>query len=263
MQNDAATTRPISIRLTKDELSALTKRAGDAGMSAYIRKELFGSAPKRPLPRTPAHQTRDIAQLLALLGSGELADSLRELAHAARIGALPVLPETEAAINQACVAVLERDALRWARRCARTEERRMILKGSQRAGGSALAAHLLRNDENDHVTIHQVRGFVRNNLIDAFKEAFAISRGTKCKQFLFSLSLSPPPDETVPIDVFEAIDKIEARLGLIGQPRAIVFHEKNGRRHAHCVWSRIDAKSMRARQMGHFKLKLHELSREA
>lgn len=139
----------------------------------------------------------------------------------------------------------------------------MILKGSQRAGGSALAAHLLRQDENDHVAIHQVRGFVRNNLIDAFKEAFAVSRGTKCKQFLFSLSLSPPTDETVAIDVFEkAIDKIEARLGLIGQPRAIVFHEKNGRRHAHCVWSRIDAKTMRARQMGHFKLKLNELSRE-
>ncbi|MBK8085691.1 MAG: hypothetical protein IPK28_18660 [Devosia sp.] len=128
----------------------------------------------------------------------------------------------------------------------------MILKGSQRAGGTALAVHLLRTDENDHVQVHQVRGFIRGNILDAFKEAYAISRGTRCKQFLFSLSLSPPPDERVAVEVFEkAIDKIEARLSLIGQPRAIVFHEKDGRRHAHCVWSRIDPKTMTARQMGH------------
>lgn len=139
----------------------------------------------------------------------------------------------------------------------------MILKGSQRAGGMALAVHLLRTDENDHVQIHQVRGFIKNNVIDAFKEAYAISRGTKCRQFLFSLSLSPPSDESVPVAVFErAIDKIEMRLGLVGQPRAIVFHEKNGRRHAHCVWSRIDARTMRAVPVSHFKLKLGELSRE-
>jgi hypothetical protein len=30
---------------------------------------------------------------------------------------------------------------------------------------------------------------------------------------------------------------------LNGQPRVIVFHEKNGRRHAHCVWSRISTSS--------------------
>lgn len=139
----------------------------------------------------------------------------------------------------------------------------MILKGSQRAGGKALAVHLLRTDENDHVHVHQVRGFIKSNVHDAFREAYAVSRGTKCKQFLFSLSLSPPPDESVPVSVFEkAIDKIEMRLGLNGQPRAIVFHEKDGRRHAHCVWSRIDAKTMRAVPVSHFKLKLVELSRE-
>jgi hypothetical protein len=139
----------------------------------------------------------------------------------------------------------------------------VILKASQRAGGMALATHLLRTDENDHVEVHQVRGFIKNNVIDAFKEAYAVSRGTKCKQFLFSLSLSPPADETVSVAVFErAIDKIEMRLGLVGQPRAIVFHEKDGRRHAHCVWSRINAKTMRAVPVSHFKLKLAELSRE-
>jgi hypothetical protein len=139
----------------------------------------------------------------------------------------------------------------------------MILKGSQRAGGKALAIHLLRLDENDHVEVHQIRGFVGESVEDAFREAYAISRGTKCKQFLFSLSLSPPIGQQVPVSEFEAsINKIEMRLALVGQPRVVVFHEKDGRRHAHCVWSRIDAKTMIARPMSHFKRHLTELSRE-
>ena len=41
----------------------------------------------------------------------------------------------------------------------------------------------------------------------------------------------------------------------------IVFHEKEGRRHCHAVWSRIDAETMTARQMSHFKMKLNAISK--
>lgn len=139
----------------------------------------------------------------------------------------------------------------------------MILKGSQRAGGMQLAAHLLNDIENDHVTVHELRGFVSENLAGAFKEAYAVSCGTRCKQFLFSLSLSPPETESVPVGVFEkAIAAIEEKMGLTDQPRAIVFHEKEGRRHAHCVWSRIDVETMTAINLPHFKLKLRDVSRQ-
>jgi hypothetical protein len=139
----------------------------------------------------------------------------------------------------------------------------MILKASQRGGGKQLAHHLLNTRDNDHVRVHDVRGFVSSDLVAAFNEAHAVSRGTKCKQFLFSLSLNPPDTEAVAVDVFEkAIDAIEAKMGLTGQPRAIVFHEKQGRRHAHCVWSRIDAGAMKAINLPHFKLKLRDMSRQ-
>lgn len=139
----------------------------------------------------------------------------------------------------------------------------MILKGSQRGGGQDLAVHLLRMDDNEHVLVHELRGFASDDLRGAFKEAEAISKGTKCRQYLFSLSLSPPEQARVPVEVFEdTITRIEERLGLQDQPRAIVFHEKEGRRHAHCVWSRIDADTMTARQMSFFKTKLIAVSRE-
>jgi hypothetical protein len=139
----------------------------------------------------------------------------------------------------------------------------MILNASQRGGGQDLAVHLMRLDENEHMSLHELRGFASDNLKDAFREAEAVSRGTKCRQYLFSLSLSPPEQERVPPEVFEAaIDRIEERLGLDGQPRAIVFHEKEGRRHAHCVWSRIDAETMTARPLSFFKRKLMDVSRD-
>lgn len=139
----------------------------------------------------------------------------------------------------------------------------MILKASQRGGGLQLARHLMNDRDNDHVELHEIRGFVAGHLQGALKEAYAVSRGTRCRQFLFSVSLSPPETEHVPIEAFEAaIGDIEQRVGLSGQPRAIVFHEKEGRRHAHAVWSRIDANQMKAINLPHFKLKLRDLSRQ-
>lgn len=139
----------------------------------------------------------------------------------------------------------------------------MILKGSQRGGGVQLARHLMNLHDNDHVELHELRGFVGGDLDSAFKEAHAISLGTKCSQFLFSLSLNPPELENVSVEKFEeAIERIEQKIGLTRQPRAIVFHEKNGRRHCHVVWSRIDAQRMRSINLPHFKMKLQDISRE-
>ncbi len=139
----------------------------------------------------------------------------------------------------------------------------MILKGSKRSGGTALALHLLNEQDNEHVELHELRGFSANTLKGAFKEIEAISKGTRCRQYMFSLSLSPPETECVPVEQFEkSIERIEKKLGLDNQPRAIVFHEKEGRRHAHCVWSRIDAETMKAIDMPYFKMKLRDMSKE-
>lgn len=139
----------------------------------------------------------------------------------------------------------------------------MILKGNQRGYGQELAVHLLNVEDNEHAVIHELRGFVSDDLAGAFKEAEAVSLGTKCQQYLFSFSLNPPQTAKVSVEEFEAaIADIERRLGLTGQPRAIVFHEKKGRRHAHCVWSRIDAAKMRAINLSHYKYRLRDISRE-
>ena len=138
----------------------------------------------------------------------------------------------------------------------------MILKGNQRGGGRQMALHLLNAEANEHVNVHEVRGFMANDVLGAFNEIHAISKGTKCTQFMYSLSLNPPLDESVSIETFEkALDRIEKKLGLEEQPRVIVFHEKEGRRHAHAVWSRIDAEEMKAINIAFPKRKLNDISK--
>lgn len=67
----------------------------------------------------------------------------------------------------------------------------------------------------------------------------------------FSIRLSP--DERARL----AMEAAGAPLA-----RVVVFHEKEGRRHAHCAWSRIDAETMKARPLPFFKRKLMGVSRD-
>jgi hypothetical protein len=141
----------------------------------------------------------------------------------------------------------------------------MILNGNSRGSGANLARHLLRTDENDHMQVLQVQGFASDDLFDAFQEAQLIASTTKCKKYLFSLSLSPPYGaNTTEADFLKAIEKTEEALGLVGQPRVIVLHEKgdNRDRHAHAVWARINVDQMKAIPLPYNRLKMREVSRD-
>ncbi len=138
----------------------------------------------------------------------------------------------------------------------------MIIKASHRGGAKALGLHLLNTQDNEHATVHEVRGFVSDDLVGAMKEAYAVSQGTKCQKHLFSVCFNPPSDADVTTEQFEdAANRYEQSCGLSGQPRALVFHEKEGRRHMHAVWSRIDADTMKAKELGLYKYKARELSK--
>ncbi len=141
----------------------------------------------------------------------------------------------------------------------------MILHGNARGGASDLARHLLRDDENDHVHVLQVQGFASDEVADAFQEIQAIASGTRCKKYLFSLSLSPPESAGVSEEQFyDAIDRAEVALGLTGQPRVVVLHEKgdNRDRHAHAVWSRVNADEMKAIPLPFNRMRMKDVSRE-
>lgn len=143
----------------------------------------------------------------------------------------------------------------------------MILHGNQRGGGKDLALHLMK-DENERVQVHEIRGFMADTLEGAFVESYALSKTTRCKQHLYSLSISPPKGASITDEALvDATNQAERSLGLEGQPRAIVFHEKRGddgelRRHAHAVWCRIDIDKMKAIELPYTKYRLRDVSRD-
>src|ERR1700724_1797300 len=120
----------------------------------------------------------------------------------------------------------------------------------------------MNDRDNDHVELHEVRGFLSNDLAGAFREVEAAATGTRCQQPFFSVSLNPPKGHAATVEDFEAArDAIEAKFPeLKGQPRSLIFHEKEGRRHAHAVWSRINERG-RAVQLSHSREKLRDVSR--
>jgi hypothetical protein len=99
-------TTPVSIRLTEEERSRLVAEAGKRTLGEYIRTRLFNGESRPRRVQMPTTNARELAHVLAALGQSDLAPMLREMLKAARVGALPVTQETEAAIRSACTATL-------------------------------------------------------------------------------------------------------------------------------------------------------------
>ncbi|WP_083556553.1 hypothetical protein [Hyphomicrobium sp. NDB2Meth4] len=109
--------RILSVPLTPEQDAELERRAGRQSKSAYARERLFPAndnepaAKRRPRGGAPVKDHAALAKVLALLGKSDAGSSLREMAGLARMGALPVTPETEAALLKACADISDLKAL--------------------------------------------------------------------------------------------------------------------------------------------------------
>lgn len=140
----------------------------------------------------------------------------------------------------------------------------MIPKGNQRGGGKQLATHLLNEFDNERVELVEIRGAVAPDLHGAFAEWRAQAGATRCRKYLYSLSVNPDHRQG-PFSrdqYYDFIERTEQSLGLSNQPRAVVIHVKKGREHYHVVWSRIDLEKMKAVHMAHDHQKLRTVAQE-
>ena len=141
----------------------------------------------------------------------------------------------------------------------------MIPKASQRGLGQDLATHLQNAFDNEYVEIAEVRGAVAHDLHGAFAEWELCAHAmTGCRNYLYSLSVNPDPAQG-PLtreQYLDYIDRAEGKLGLFGQPRAVVFHIKDGREHCHVVWSRIDTEQGKAIHQAFDRQKLMMVTRQ-
>jgi hypothetical protein len=123
----------------------------------------------------------------------------------------------------------------------------MIISGGSRSGAKWFSTHFMRTDQGQEVTMVEARGLAGDGVADWFRQMQAISAGTRCINFFYHANLNPRDDEPMTEEQWEkAVDTLEHNLGLDGQIRFVIQHEKNGRPHRHVVWSRIDPDTMTA-----------------
>tara|TARA_R110002051_G_scaffold325141_1_gene425979 strand:- start:5197 stop:5532 length:336 start_codon:yes stop_codon:yes gene_type:complete len=92
--------------LTADERVKLEAAAGETPLGSYIKSRLFGED-TRPMRRArrPSLDRKLLAEALGKLGQSRLPQNMNQIAKAANLGTLPVLPETEEEIRQACYEI--------------------------------------------------------------------------------------------------------------------------------------------------------------
>jgi len=123
----------------------------------------------------------------------------------------------------------------------------MIISGGSRCGWKWFSTHFMRTDQGQQVSIAEVRGLAGDRVTDWFRQMEAISEGTRCDNFFYHANINPRDDEHLTPEEWEkAVDTLEHNLGLDGQVRFVIQHEKQGRIHRHVVWSRIDPDTMTA-----------------
>jgi hypothetical protein len=124
----------------------------------------------------------------------------------------------------------------------------MIIKGGSRKNGRFFARHLANAKDNERVQFVEFRGFAQEDIGSAFRAMETVARGTRCKNYFYHADLNPREGERLTEDQWTAaVDTLERNLGLTGQPRFVVEHEKEGRVHRHVVWQRVDVDTMTAR----------------
>lgn len=107
-EDDNDYTVPFSLRLTRAQRQRLDAEAGSLTVGAYVRNRLFETpAPLKRTFRRPVQDEQALSQVLGALGSSRLSSNLNQLAKAVHNGALPVSPEAEQAILDACAEVAE------------------------------------------------------------------------------------------------------------------------------------------------------------
>lgn len=123
----------------------------------------------------------------------------------------------------------------------------IIINGGSYSDGGWWSKHLQKAETNERVEIIGFSHLSAETVPNAFREMQALAAGTRCKNYFYQANINPRADEHLTAaQRDEAVDRLERNLGLTGQPRFVVEHQKEGRTHWHVVWSRIDVERQRA-----------------
>src|SRR5580704_1910441 len=110
----------------------------------------------------------------------------------------------------------------------------MFAKGRANNSGYRLAKYMLREDDTWRIVPGEVRGFASEDIVEALSSVDAMAKGTSGEKPLFHVSVRNPDGENLTPEQWTYVaDRLERKLGLTDQPRAITFdvHRETGDTH--------------------------------
>ena len=141
----------------------------------------------------------------------------------------------------------------------------MIAKGNRHSSGSKLARYLVTGKGGERVELAELRGFESADIHEAFRHVHVMADSTRCTRPFFHVQVrNPAGEDLTPEQRTRIVNRIESKLGLSGQPRAVALHtdQKTGDTHIHIAFSLIDENTLKARPLPFFKMRLKEACRE-
>jgi hypothetical protein len=141
----------------------------------------------------------------------------------------------------------------------------MIAKGTTHNNGIRLARYMTTGKEGERAELWQLTGFAADDIRDAFRSVHVMAAATHCEKPFLHIQVRNPEGENLSREQWLRVaNRIESKLGLTGQPRAIAFHTdlRTGHEHVHLALSRIDGETLTARPLPFSKMRLKEVCRE-
>ena len=105
------------------------------------------------------------------------------------------------------------------------------------------ANHLINTEENERAELIEIRDLNAGNVREALEEMQRLARqNPRVKNFMHHADFNPRRDKVLTdIERDRAFEIYEEQRGIPkNQPRIVMEHVKNGRRHWHVIWYRLD-----------------------
>ncbi len=115
----------------------------------------------------------------------------------------------------------------------------MIAKGTTHNNGAKLAKYLTTGKDGERAELWELCGFAAGDIRDAFRSVHVLAQATHCQKPFFHVQIRCPDGEELTREQWRLVaDRIESKLGLTDQPRAIAFHidERTGHEHMHLAF---------------------------
>jgi len=117
----------------------------------------------------------------------------------------------------------------------------MIAGATRGAGGVALSRHLLATKDGQRVLVMPSRGLAAEDLKSQIAEMVADAAHGRTDRPVHHVHVDPPPEAANSNEIIGVfLRHYEAEFGLQDAQRCGVFHLKDGRRHAHVVYSLVN-----------------------